>query len=88
MFNRDALEELVRRTLSQLPDGVSALDGDLRRNLRATLTRTLSEMDLVTREEYELQTRLLARTREKLDQLEERAAALEQRLAEGNAQPE
>ena len=80
MFNPAAIEEMARRLLDQLPGGVKNLDADLRKNLKAGLGQILRDMDLVTREEYELQTRVLARTREKLEQLEQQIDALEQRL--------
>ncbi len=50
---------------------------DLDRNLRAFVTGTFSKMDLVTREEFDIQKALLARTREKLRELEARIAELE-----------
>ena len=53
---------------------------DLERNLRAGLTSMLGKLDLVTREEFDVQAEVLARTREKLTQLEARVAALEARL--------
>jgi BMFP domain-containing protein YqiC len=74
---------MVRRLLEQLPAGVRNMDADLRKNLKAGLSQVLRDMDLVTREEYGLQTRVLARTREKLEQLEQRADALERRLEQG-----
>jgi BMFP domain-containing protein YqiC len=50
---------------------------DVERNLRAFFTGALARLDLVTREEFDVQRELLARTREKLKALEERVAALE-----------
>lgn len=76
-----AIDSLARRILEALPRGLADADQDLRRNVRAALSGTLANMDLVTREEYEIQAKLLARTRQKLDQLERRTAALESRLA-------
>jgi len=80
LFTPAAIDEMARRLLEQLPAGVRNMDADLRKNLKAGLGQVLRDMDLVTREEYELQTRVLARTREKLEQLEIRAGALEERL--------
>lgn len=57
---------------------------DLERNLRAGLSSMLSRLELVTREEFDVQAEVLVRTREKLDRLESRLAALESRL---NAPP-
>ena len=53
---------------------------DLERNLRAGLTSILGKLDLVTREELDVQAEVLARTREKFTRLEARVAALEARL--------
>ena len=52
---------------------------DLEKNFRAMLSSTLPKLDLVTREEYDVQARLLARAREKLAALEARVAELESR---------
>ena len=53
---------------------------DLEKNLRANLSAFLSKLDLVTREEFDIQTKVLERTREKLTRLEEQLAALENKL--------
>jgi BMFP domain-containing protein YqiC len=50
---------------------------DVEKNLKASLAAWLSKLDLVTREEFDVQSQVLARTREKLQQLEDRLAALE-----------
>lgn len=51
---------------------------DVEKNLRASLTALLAKLDLVTRDEFDVQTHVLARTRERLAQLEQRVAQLEQ----------
>ena len=50
---------------------------DLEKNLRATLSGFFSRLDLVTREEFDVQAKVLARTRERLEQLEARVSELE-----------
>lgn len=50
---------------------------DVQKNLKAMLTQSFARLDLVTREEFDIQTQVLARTREKLAALETRVAALE-----------
>lgn len=57
-----------------LPGGMAE---DMRRNVRAVVRSTLERMDLVTREELEVQEKVLQRTREKLERLEAQVAALE-----------
>ncbi len=74
----NALFDDIAESLSKLlPPGVDALKSDFERNARATLQTALTKMDLVTREDFDIQSRLLERTREKLDALEVRLAAME-----------
>lgn len=54
---------------------------DIEKNVRAMLTGVFSKLDLVTREEFDVQTKVLARTRERLAALEARVAELESRLS-------
>ena len=53
--------------------------GDVQKNMKAMLSSTFAQMDLVTREEFDIQAEVLKRTREKLTALEARIAALETR---------
>jgi len=71
-------EELSAR-VSELIAGSPAKD--LEKNLRALLLTFFSRLDLVTREEFDVQAKVLARTREKLTALEARLAELERRNA-------
>ncbi len=76
MSQTKILEELNAR-LSQILAGSPAKD--LEKNLRALLSGAFSRLNLVTREEFDVQAKVLARTREKLTQLETRIAELEAR---------
>ena len=58
---------------------------DIEKNLRALLSSAFSRLDLVTREEFDVQQEVLARTREKLQQTEAKVAALEAGLTKGEA---
>jgi BMFP domain-containing protein YqiC len=71
------LDDLARRVTEALPEDLGALSSDLERNVRAALQAALRRMDLVTREEFDVQAALLARTREKLEALEQDIARLE-----------
>lgn len=71
------LEDLTERLSRLLPPGAEQLREDVRRNLKSLLATTLERMDLVTREEFDLQRTLLARTRARLEELERRVAELE-----------
>jgi BMFP domain-containing protein YqiC len=68
------LDDLQQR-ISQLLAGTPA--ADMQKNLKALLTQQFARLDLVTREEFDTQAQVLARTREKLAALEQRLAALE-----------
>ncbi len=78
-----SLDDLVRRISAVLPEGVSQLNDEVRKNLKEVLSASLSRMDLVSREEFEVQSAVLARTREKLERLEAQVAALEGSKAGG-----
>ena len=71
------IDDLSRRVADNLPRGFQTLQDDLQRNLRASLEAALSRLNLVTREEFEIQQAVLQRTREKLKALEARVALLE-----------
>ena len=75
----DELNDRVRQVLAQSPAA------DLERNLRAMLTALLGRLDLVTREEFDIQRQVLLRTREKLALLEKRVSELERELAQRHA---
>ena len=72
---------LLKRFSSTLPPGAEVLKADLENNLRAALHSTFDKLDLVTREEFEVQAQVLARSRAKLEQLEKTVAELEKALA-------
>lgn len=71
-------DDLARKLADSVPPGIKALQSDLERNFHAILQSTFNKLELVTREEFEVQSALLARTRTKLDALEKQVAALEQ----------
>ncbi len=83
MIDPKHLDELARKMAGSLPSGLQALKQDLDRNLRAGLEAALAKMDLVTREEFDVQSAVLARTREKLQRLEAQVAELERRAGLG-----
>ena len=78
MITTKMLDELTRRVAQALPEGLGQLQTDVEKNVRAALSAALSRMDLVTRDEFDVQTGVLARTREKLTVLERRVRELEQ----------
>ncbi len=73
-----SIEDLARSLAESLPEGLRAMRDDLESNFRAVLKAGLARLDLVTREEFEVQASILARAREKLEALEKRLAELEE----------
>jgi ubiquinone biosynthesis accessory factor UbiK len=74
------IEELARKLAESVPPGVRALQADMEKNFRALLEAGLAKMHLVTREEFDVQQKVLERTREKLSALEAQLRELESRL--------
>ena len=72
------LDDLARRLSESLPPGIAALREDLERSFRAVLQSGLARLELVNRQEFDVQAGVLRRTRERLEQLERRLTALEQ----------
>ena len=82
MIDPNLLDDLAKRLSDSVPGGVRAMQDDLRKNIRAMLESTFSRLELVTREEFDAQTAVLARTRQRLEQMEQRVADLETLLRE------
>ena len=83
MIEPKDLDELVRRLADSVPSGVRDVQRDLEGNFRSVLQSAFQRMDLVTREEFDAQNAVLARTREKIEALSEQLAELEQALKGG-----
>lgn len=73
----DQLDLLAKRLSSLIPEPLQATQQDIESNLRSGLESGLRKMNLVTREEFDVQTAVLLRTREKLEQLEKRIMEME-----------
>ena len=76
-MTRESIDQLARRLFESMPQSVKSRREDVERNFRSVLSSGLSRMDLVTREEFDVQEAVLLRTREKLEALEQRLAAIE-----------
>jgi len=77
-MNDNSIEGLAKKLADSLPGGLRSMREDLEQNFRSVLRGGLEKLDLVTREEFEVQEAVLARTREKLEALEKQVAELEQ----------
>ncbi len=76
-MDRNRLVDEIGDRLRQVLEASPAKD--LERNVRAVLANVFSRLDLVTREEFDVQREVLLRTRERLSELEQKVAALERR---------
>jgi BMFP domain-containing protein YqiC len=76
-FDPRLIDDLARRLAGSVPESVVALRRDLEQNFKGVLQGQLARLDLVTREEFDVQAAVLKRTREKLAALEKRLAELE-----------
>jgi BMFP domain-containing protein YqiC len=76
-MNTPKIDEIVRRLVESVPPGVRAVQQDLESNFRAVLRASLTKLDLVSRDEFDAQMRVLERTRARLEELEKKVAAME-----------
>ena len=84
MIDLNHIDELARRLSSLVPQGLRESRDEMQQNFKSVLQAGLSKLDLVTREEFEVQRAVLLRTREKLEQLQRAVAELEAQ-ADGGA---
>ena len=80
----DSIESLAKKLAESVPEGLRSMSrqagsrlDDLETNFRGVLRSGISKLDLVTREEFEVQEAVLARTREKLERLEVKLGEIE-----------
>jgi len=76
MSNTWRLDEITKSIIEALPADTRQITRDLKKNLRAAISASLARLDLVTREEFDVQAALLARTRERLEEMEQRVEEL------------
>jgi len=81
-MNTPKPDELINRILDALPTGVDDLRKDTEKNIKAALAKTLQKMNLVSREEFDVQQAVLLRSREKLEALQQQVQELEKALLE------
>ena len=83
MIDLNHIDDLARRLSERVPPGLRESGEELQASFRAVLRSGLARLDLVTREEFEVQRAVLLRTREKLEALEGTVAELEARQQAG-----
>ena len=82
MIDAKKIEEMARQIHNALPPGIKNLGEEVDKKVKQVLQSQLNKLDMVSREEFEVQTKVLLRTRERLAALEEKLAQIEQQLAE------
>ena len=85
-MERETIDSLASRLAAAVPQGLRSVQGDLEENFRVMLRTALARMDLVTREEFEVQAAVLARSRSLLEELEKRVAELEAQGGNGESE--
>ena len=76
MFVLKQFEDLAKKLYSTLPTSVQNFENEIQQQFKEILLYAFSSMDLVTREEFDVQVKVLARTREKIDLLQKQVDAL------------
>jgi BMFP domain-containing protein YqiC len=82
MINAKKIEEIARQVTDSIPSGVKNIASDLEQKTKNVLQRKLSQLDVVTREEFDVQTQVLLKTRAQLSELENKIAELEAKLCD------
>ena len=80
----EQIDQLAQKIESLLPPGIRQLKQDFDQQLRTLLQHQLSKMNFVSREEFEIQRKVLAKSRQKLEQLEKRIQAMEKAPADAD----
>lgn len=80
MLNAKKIEEIAKQVTESIPPGLKNLASDLESKTKTILQRKLAQLDVVTREEFDVQTQVLIKTREKIADLETKLAALEAQI--------
>ncbi len=81
MFDPKKIEQIAKQIHESMPQSVKDLGSDVEQKVRQVIQGQLNKLDVVSREEFDVQTQVLLRTREKLTQMEEKLAEIESKLA-------
>ena len=84
MFNPKLLDDVAKKISENLPSGVQEIQEDIEKHIRSAVQTGLAKLDLVTREEFDVQSEVLARTRMKLEALDAKIKSLEEQLSSPN----
>lgn len=81
-INLQVLNEIIARLMASLPKSIHSAKTDLEENFKSILQSMFAKLDLVAREEFDVQANVLAKTRAKLDALEQKIKLLEDQLSQ------
>ena len=79
-FDPKIFDDIAKRLNDVLPASIRDIEADLQQKFRSILQATFAKMELVTREEFDAQCKVLGRTREKLEKLQKQIAKMEKQL--------
>lgn len=85
MIDPKKIEQIARQVHESMPKGIRDLGDDVEKKVRQILQSQLTRLDMVSREEFDIQTQVLLRTREKLALIEQRLTQLESQQSEKQA---
>ncbi|RXJ72992.1 cytoplasmic protein [Veronia nyctiphanis] len=81
MFDPKKLDKVVRQIQDSMPKPVKELGADVEKKVREVIQSQLEKLDVVSREEFDVQTQVLLRTRQKLTEMEQKMEALEKKFS-------
>ncbi len=84
MFNPKLLDDVAKKISENLPSGVQEIQEDIEKHIRSAVQTGLAKLDLVTREEFDVQSEVLTRTRMKLEALDAKIKSLEEQPSSPN----
>ena len=82
MINSKKIEDIAKQVTEAIPPGLKNLANDFEDKTKTVIQRKLTELDVISREEFDVQTQVLLKTREKLAALEAKVADLEAKISE------
>lgn len=80
MFDPKKLEQIAKQIHDSMPQPVKDLGSDVEQKVRQVIQGQLNKLDVVSREEFDVQTQVLLRTRQKLNEMEQKISELETKL--------
>ena len=84
MFDPKSIDSIADRIANAIPPGLNNFKEDMDKNIHALLQSALSKLDLVSREEFDVQKAVLAKTRTRLEALEKRVEELEKHILQAD----